>query len=162
MASTTPPVERVKPPKLMVVVGNPVIRRLLSRPKPPKGLAAHLALLHLVGRRSGRRIDVPVGLHRLDGELLVLTSSGWRHNLRGGAEVEVTIAGRRQAARAELIDAPGEVAEVYRRLIEHYGLAQAGRRLGIRISVDRMPTREELEQAVRNSGLAVVRLTLAD
>jgi hypothetical protein len=38
----------------------------------------------------------------------------------------------------------------------------AQRRLGIRINVDREPTLEELTEAVRRSGLAMVRIQLPD
>jgi hypothetical protein len=32
--------------------------------------------------------------HRLDDDLYALTGSPWRHNFRGGADVEVTVDGR--------------------------------------------------------------------
>jgi hypothetical protein len=74
----------------------------------------------------------------------------------GGRDVEVTWRGRRQPARAVLVDAPELVADLQR---PHAGgWQQAQRRLGIAINVRRQPTRHELSEAVRSSGLCLVRL----
>jgi hypothetical protein len=88
----------------------------------------------------------------------MLTNSGWRHNFAGGADIEVTLRGCRQPARAVLVDDPVTVAEVYARLIDELGLKRAGQRLGLRINLDRAPTREELEDAVSRSGLSIVQI----
>jgi hypothetical protein len=119
-------------------------------------------LLHLTGRRTGRVYSTPVAYHpQVDGSLLVLTSSAWRVNLRGGpTPVGLTLLGRRVAATAVLQEDPFAVAEVYQRLIEKHGLAEARRRLGIRINVDRVPTHEELVGAVQRDHLSVVHLLL--
>jgi hypothetical protein len=53
-----------------------------------------------------------------------------------------------------------EVARIYANLIEEYGREQAVRRLGIRINVDRMPTREELVDALERSVLSFVAIDL--
>jgi hypothetical protein len=49
---------------------------------------------------------------------------------------------------------------VYRRIIERMGPAQAERQLGLRINVDRVPTRPELLEAARTWRLAGVHYTL--
>jgi len=122
----------------------------------------HLLLLHLSGRKTGRRIDVPVAYRDApDGRLLVLTSSLWRVNLRERPEVEVTLRGRRLPARAELVEDVDAVAQVYRALIAEQGHAKAGRRMGIRINVDRVPTHEELVEAARREGLSLVYLQVS-
>ena len=152
--------ERVIPPKAMIRIANPLFRRLLRGPL--HGLVdEHLMLLRFRGRKSGRPYEVVVGRRNIGGRLAVLTSSPWRSNLRGGgAEVEATIAGERRRGRAELEEDPEEVARVYADLIGEYGYEQAGRRLGIKINVDRMPTRGELVGAIRRSGLSVVTIVL--
>jgi hypothetical protein len=102
-------------------------------------------LLHFRGRKTGRSYKVVVGRRTIDGQLGVLTNSAWRANFRGGARVEVTLASQRRSGHAEVAEDPEEVAaHVYRGLIEEYGFEQAGRRLGNRINVNRMPTHEEL------------------
>jgi hypothetical protein len=88
-----------------------------------------MLVLHYVGRRSGRRFDVPAGYHIIDGVPSVLTSSGWRYNFTGGRAIEVTLRGERRPALAVLTAEPREVAAVYERLILELGTKQARQRL---------------------------------
>lgn len=159
---TAPAVERVIPPAAVTAAMNPVLSWLLSGQRRSAKVGQDLLLLHVRGRRSGRVYSTPVAYHRRPGgELLVLTSSGWRVNLRGGpTAVEVTLLGRRRPATAVLEEDPEAVAPVYETLIGELGRARANRRLGIRITVDRAPTRDELVDAVRREHLSVVRLLL--
>src|SRR5512133_2108958 len=105
----------------MTRIANVFMRPLL-RSSAAKGIH-ELALLSFVGRRSGRRYEVPVEFHELDGEPLILTASAWKANLRGGADVELVHEGRRVPMRAELIEHPDEVASLYEALIEQVGIA---------------------------------------
>jgi hypothetical protein len=97
-----------------------------------------------------------VGYRRIEGRVALLTSSGWRCNFQGGADVEVNLAGETKRARATLLDDPDQVAAIYGRLIDEVGLANANRQLGIKIHVDRKPSHEELIDMIRRSGLSVV------
>jgi len=148
-------VERVHPPDwLMKYLVNPVMRRFLRR---RRGKMSELfLLLRFVGRRSGRSYEVPVGYRRIEGRVALLTSSGWRCNFQGGADVEVNLAGETKRARATLLDDPDQVAAIDGRLIDEVGLANANRQLGIKIHVDRKPSHEELIDMIRRSGLSVV------
>lgn len=154
------PVERVRPPAALTRVGNPVLSWLLSGRRRSAKVGRDLLLLHVTGRRSGRVYSTPVAYHRQpDGRLLVLTSSRWRLNLRGGpTPVEVTLFGRRLPGTAVLEEEPGAVARVYRRLIDEIGTDAASRRLGIRVTVDRAPTEAELAEASRREHLSVLYL----
>jgi len=154
MAADRPPVERQHPPDALMSVVNPLVRRLVKR----GSFADQLLVLHYVGRRSGRRFDVPAGYHRIDGVVSVLTNSGWRHNFAGGTTIEVTLHGRRQPARAVLVNDPDTVAAVYSRMFSELGLKQAPRRLGLRVNLDRLPTVDELRDAVVRSGLSIVEI----
>ncbi len=164
MEATHPPaVERVQPPKAPYLVVNRIMRWLLSAPGRSRRVGQQLLLLHFTGRKSGRRFVLPVAYRDLGGgRLLVLTNSGWRANLRGGPEVTVTLLGRQRPARAHLVEDPDAVAEVYRSLIEAAGHTRAGRRMGIRINVPRTPTHDELADAARRDGLALIYLDLGD
>ncbi len=156
-----PAVERVTPPKAPYRVVNRVMRWLLSSPRRSTRVGRHLLLLHITGRVSGRRLVFPVAYRTLDdGRLMVLTNSTWRANLRGRPDVEVTLLGRRRSARAQLVEDPQAVAQVYLTLIEAVGHAKAGRRMGIRINVPRTPALAELADAARRDGLSVVYLDL--
>lgn len=157
-SAARPAVERTTPPLLLVKIANPVLRRLLA--SPLHGLLdRHLALLHLTGRRTGRRFDIPIGYHDIDGVTTVFTNSTWRCNLRGGADVELTFRGRRRPAYATLVEDPDTVAGVYGGIIERLGWQSAQRRLGITIHVRRTPTIDELRDAIRVAGLSLVHIT---
>ena len=151
-----PPVEGVEPPKALGRVIGPVLKALLR--SPLHGLVSeHLMLLAFAGRKSGKRYEVVVGRHDLGGTLAVPTGSRWRFNLRGGAPVEVTLGGRRKAGHAELVEDPDEVARVYEELLDRIGPKNA-QRVGLRVNVDREPTREELKAALVDHGAIRVRL----
>ncbi|HET9671417.1 MAG TPA: nitroreductase/quinone reductase family protein [Actinomycetota bacterium] len=142
--------------RTMTRIGNVVMRPLL---RSGIGSRMHdLALLSFSGRRSGTRYTVPVGYHELDGDVLILTASPWRVNLRGGADVELVHDGRPRSMRAELIEDPDEVATIYAELIRRIGIGKAkATTIGLDVLVDRMPTREELREALAGRR-AVVRL----
>ncbi len=156
-----PAVERVKPPEVMIRIANPILVRIL-RSRLHGLVDEHLLLLHFRGRKTGRNYTVVAGHRTIDGRPAILTNSGWRFNFRGGAPVEVTLRGERRGGRADLVEEPEEVARIYANLIEEYGYERAGRRLGIRINVDRPPTYEELLDAIRRSGLSLVAIDLDD
>ena len=121
MATPRPAVERRHPPDALMRAVNPVVRFLVDRGR----LGNQLLVLHYTGRRTGRRFNVPAGYHVIDGVVSVLTNSGWRYNFTGGKDIDVTLRGRRQGARAVLIDDPDAVADVYERLIGELGPSRA-------------------------------------
>jgi hypothetical protein len=131
----------------MTRIANVFIRPLL---RSSAGKAIHeLALLSFVGRRSGRRYEVPVEFHELDGEPLILTASGWRANLRGGADVDLVHEARRVPMRAELIEDPDEVASIYEGLIGEIGITNAkATKIGLEVIGEDMPTHEQVREAV--------------
>jgi hypothetical protein len=159
--SARPAVERVRPPKAPYKVINPMLIAALSSRRWSKKIGEHLLLLHVTGRKTGRELTIPVG-HRPgpDGGRIVLTGAPWRVNVRDREQVEVTYRGERRPARAQLVEDPTTVAQVYRELIAEIGHDKAGRQMGLRINVDRVPTLEELEEAVRRDTLAVIHLIL--
>jgi deazaflavin-dependent oxidoreductase (nitroreductase family) len=118
-----------------------------------------LLILHVTGRKSGRRHDIPVGYVDLDGRFVVVTQHTWRANLRGGADVEVTQAGHRRPMHADLVEEPGQVAAVLHAVIEKIGWQAARRQIGLAVNVNRTPTLTELEQAAREFDLATITLT---
>lgn len=153
-------VERRQPPKgLWDHVVNPVMTTLL-RSRVSRMVDGRLGLLRFRGRRSGRDYQVPVGIHRVDSRLCVLTNAGWRVNFRGGHPLQVRFDGRWRAGTGTLIEDVDEVARFYAARIAELGWQTAGRQLGIRINVDRAPTLEELHEAVDRSRLSVLDLTL--
>ena len=92
-------VERKVPPSTLIKMSNPVLRVLLRSPLHG-ALDSSVLLLHVTGRKTGRRYDIPVNYADIDGRLTVVTIAAWRINLRGGADVEVTLRGRRRSMHA--------------------------------------------------------------
>ena len=68
-------------------------------------------LLTFTGRKSGRRYTIPVRYLREGKTLLSLTDSPWWRNLRGGAPVDLYLAGRKAAGRAEVKTNPEDVEQ---------------------------------------------------
>jgi F420H(2)-dependent quinone reductase len=157
---TKEPVVRVFEPsagfQMMTRIGNAFMRPLL---RSSVGAKIHeVALLEFTGRRTGKRYTVPVGYHELDGDVLILTASTWRMNLQGGADVELVHDGEARPMRAELIEDADEVARIYSALIERIGLdGVKATTIGLEVLVDRVPTTEEIWEAV-GGRRAVVRL----
>jgi F420H(2)-dependent quinone reductase len=88
-------------------LANPILRRLLRRPAG-RGLGRRLALVRYRGRRTGRSYELPVQ-YAADGDRIwILPGSPehktWWRNLRGGADVDLVLAGRPVHGRAMVLD----------------------------------------------------------
>jgi F420H(2)-dependent quinone reductase len=147
-----------RPPSALIKAGNPVVRVLLGSPLH-RGLDSSVLVLHVTGRKTGRRYDIPVAYADIDGQLIITTPAAWRANLRGGADVEVTLRGRRRPMHALLTEDPSAVAVSYQTLITRLGWDKARRHLGISVRGDRPPTVLELKDAAREYGWSVITLT---
>jgi hypothetical protein len=151
-------VKRSVPPPTLVKMGNPLVRMLLG--SPLHGLLDDsLLVLHLTGRKTGRRYDIPVDYVDMEGKLTVVTIARWRVNLRGGTDVEVTLHGRLRPMHALLEEDPASVAVSYQALIDRIGWKKAQRQLGISLPGGRAPTVLELKDAAREYGWSVITLT---
>ena len=154
----TTTVKRSVPPPTLVKMGNPLVRVLLG--SPLHGVLDHAFLvLHLTGRKTGRRYDIPVGFVDMEGQLAVVTVARWRVNLRGGADVEVTLRGRLRPMHALLEEDPAPVAVSYQTMIDRMGWKKAQRQLGISLPGGRRPTLPELKDAAHEYGWSVITLT---
>ena len=106
----TTPRARTLPTQTVV---NRLVRALLHVPLLDRLVGRRLMVIEVVGRRSGRRYDVPVAYTRDGADLLVGTPFAWGRNLRTGEPVTILLAGRRRAADVVAItDEPG-VTEAY-------------------------------------------------
>lgn len=144
-----------RPPALIVRLFNPAMLALMRTPLGA-GMRRSVLVLRFTGRRTGRRYDIPVSAHRWDEGLMVLTSAPWRVNFRGGRDVDVTFEGRTTPMRGVLVEHPRTVAETYAQRIAEVGVAQAQRKLNLKITVPREPTVEELVEAVEREKLSIV------
>ncbi len=157
----TATVSRRVPPQRLVDLANPAVRGLAGSPAHPL-LDRTTLVLHVTGRRTGHRYDLPVSFVKVGGEFLVVTQHRWRANLRGGAEIELTHAGRRRPVHAEVDEAPATVAHRLAGIIAELGWPDARRRLGLRSASATPPSTADLEALAARDSLAVVRLAPAD
>ena len=149
-----------RPPALLLGAMNPIVRLLLRSPLHPV-LSRKVIVLHMTGRRTGRRISVPIMRYqRSDGTFVVSASGRWRHNLRGGANVQVMLDGRRRAAHAVLEEDPQRATELFLELLD-----QAGERaLALKFSGEHPKTVEQLRPLLHDllKVRSVARLSLRD
>jgi len=94
----------------------------------------------------------------MEGEFTAITAARWRVNLRGGADVEVTLRGSLHPMRALLVEDPAAVAVSYQAMIGRIGWKKAQRRLGISVPGGRVPTVLELKDAALLYGWSVITL----
>ncbi len=154
----TTTVKRSVPPPTLVKMGNPMVRLLLGSPLHGM-LDKSFLVLHVTGRKTGHRYDIPVSYVDMEGKLAVVTIARWRVNLRGGGDVGVTLHGRRRPMHALLDEDPASVAIGYQAMIDRIGWRRAQRQLGISVPGGRQPTVLELSDAARESGWSVITLT---
>jgi F420H(2)-dependent quinone reductase len=154
----TSTVKRSVPPPTLIKMSSPVVRMLLSSPLH-RVLDDSFLVLHLTGRKTGRRYHIPVGYVDMEGKLLVVTIAKWRANLRGGADVEVTLRGRQRPMHALLEEDPAPVAVSYQAMIGRIGWKKAQAQLGISLPDGRAPALVELKDAADEYGWSVITLT---
>lgn len=158
-----PPVETRTPPawlKPAFTVINPVMKALLR--SPLHGLVSDMLLLiTFTGRKSGRDYTTPVGYEDVDGTLYITSQTDrvWWKNLRGGAEVSVTVRGEQREAHATVIEDDEAVADYVLGFIDRNGLDSAGR-LALSFRDDEVPDRPALVRGLEET--VVIEVELAD
>ncbi|WP_432494158.1 hypothetical protein [Kineococcus auxinigenes] len=100
-----------------------------------------MAVLGFTGRRSGRRFEVPVGVHDVAGRRLVFTGAPWRVNFRGGAPAELLSGGRIGTVHVDLVEDPAEVGALFRAT---FAAGTTAAQLALRIAPGHDPGDEEL------------------
>jgi hypothetical protein len=137
-AATSAPRSAPPPRALMRWAVNPVVRAVLR--SPAGRWTGGLVLLELTGRRTGRRLRIPVVGHPVDGVLHVSTDAPWAANFRGGAPVQVTSGARTWSGRGVLLEDPVETAQVLRAVLA----TSNARAMGLVLPADRDVTDDEL------------------
>ena len=95
------------PPAALMRLVNPLIRRVLTT-RPFASRIGTIALVELRGRRTGRLLRIPMGLHDIDGVPTAFTGRRWRLNFTDGTTVTVTRRGLPHSGTAVLAAAaPG-------------------------------------------------------
>jgi hypothetical protein len=145
-------------PSALVRMGNPLVRLILVSPLH-RVLDGSVLILHVPGRESGRRYNIPVDYANMGGKLIIVTMARWRVNLRGRTEVEVTLHGHRQPMHVVIDEDPASVAVSYHAVITRIGWKKARRQFGIALPGGPAPTVLELADAARQYGWSVITLS---
>lgn len=139
---------------------NPLVCSVLrSRLHWP--LSAGLMLIHVTGRRTGRRYTIPVGYQRDADDLTVMISKArrksWWRNYLDSAPVEVRLGGRELRGRAEVVR-PGssEFRSRCERTLRR--MPWLGRQFGVDYERRQGLRDDQVEQL--GTQIAVVRITL--
>jgi hypothetical protein len=149
------------PPQRLIDLVNPAVRRVAESPAHAL-LDRSTLVLHVIGRRTGHRYDIPVNHVDVGGELFVTTEHAWRHNLHGGVDLEVTTGGQHRMMHADLEEEPEAVARALKAIIDRLGWRVARRRLGLHMAGHTAPTVADLQRMVEAADLAVITLTSDD
>ena len=92
---------------------NRVVQVMLRTPLLRRAVGRRLITIEVVGRKSGRRFEVPVAYTRVGEVLLVGTPFAWGRNLRTGEPVTILLAGRRRTADVEVLTDEAAVTAAY-------------------------------------------------
>ena len=160
MADQTPAVYPAHPPEPIMRLMNPLLRYLLPTPFAG-GARKQFMVLKFSGRKSGKRFEIPVSAHLIDGQLYALAGSLWTVNFRGGGPADVLYDGKTKPMTGELIEDPATVAELFHRCATEYGAARAQRMMGVKFRGTGVPTLEDFRAAVVENKLVAIRFTPA-
>src|SRR3954468_12651613 len=133
------PVRLRPPPAAVLRVLNPMVRASLGTPFW-RLFPSWMAVLEFTGRRSHRRLRVPVGLHDVHGTATVFSERPWRLNFAGGAPVTVIGRGKRRDGRGELVQDRDKVGSAFVVALEQTRPTS----LGLAVEKGHRPTAEEL------------------
>jgi hypothetical protein len=92
---------------------NRVVRTVLRTPVLSGLAGRRLVVLEVVGRRSGRRFEVPVAYTLVGDVLLIGTPFAWGRNLRTGEPITIRLRGRRRVADVEVLTGEDDVVAAY-------------------------------------------------
>jgi hypothetical protein len=136
------------PPAPLFLVANPLLKWLLRSPFHGR-VSKMLALLTFTGRKSGKQFTTPVGYHRMDGQIVVFTDSGWWRNLTKGAPATLRLEGRDVPVRTEVVRDKDEIVRVYQRL-QRSGDESVAKRMRMIYGLDqnRPPTDADVRAAL--------------
>jgi deazaflavin-dependent oxidoreductase (nitroreductase family) len=94
-------------------VVNQIVRGMLATPLVSAGIGSRLLTVYAVGRKTGRRYNVPVAYTRHEGDLLIGTGFGWARNLRTGEPVGVRLKGRKVQCDVQVFTGEEDVTRLY-------------------------------------------------
>jgi hypothetical protein len=138
---------------------NPLITWLLRSPLH-RLLSLNMMLITYTGRKSGKKLSVPVSYVRDENTLWVLSlrRRTWWRSLQGGAPVTLRLRGKDVPAQAEALldDLPSKIAGLKVYASEYRDVAKV---IGIHFDADRQPILEDVTREAK--ARVMVRVLLA-
>ena len=138
-------------------IANRIVRTLLATPLLARGVGKRLVTVHVVGRKSGKRYDVPVAYTRDGDALLIGTPFAWARNLRTGEPVEVRYLGRQRRADVQVFRDEADVVRYYEVIARDNKQFASFNKIGFDAAGDPDPQDLQLAWA---AGARVLRLTV--
>ncbi len=154
-AAVSPGTPTRNPPKWL----NAFMVWLLKTPGLQNIVGKGVALITVTGRKSGQKYVIPVSYARSGSEVMMLTRAArvWWRNLRGGASVEIRLAGKNHQGTANARPGTsGDVDAVAEFLAKRPYDAKA---YGVALGPDRRPDIADVAALV--SQVVVIRIDLA-
>ncbi len=137
-------------------LANRIVQILLRTPVLCRVAGRRLITVEVVGRKSGRRFEVPVAYTRAGEVLLIGTPFAWGRNLRTGEPVTILLKGRRRTADVEVLTDESDVVTAYAEMArDNHQFAQFNR---IGLDEHGEPVPEDLRLAWA-AGARAMRLT---
>ena len=145
----------MKIPEPFFLVINPVMRMILRSPLHPL-MSSSLMLITFTGRKSGKVYSTPVRYLRTANSIQCFTSADtkWWRNLRGGAEVTLTIQGEDRRFYANVIENdPDKTREALRHYLTVF--PQDAAYHDVKLKADKSPVMADLERAAKHAIVVV-------
>lgn len=126
--------------------GNDFVKSMLK--SPLQVFMGKTMLITVTGRKTGRKIAVPVNYYREANELWVMTtrSRNWWRNVKDGAEVDLHVCGKERKGFAEAILDKSAVAAHVGDYIQHLPISAGA--LGVCIEND-VPNTEDVARIAK-------------
>jgi hypothetical protein len=150
MSTSTQTVESALPPKVVRRIWEPILKRILASPLHSM-MSNNLMLIHVTGRKTGKRYTLPVPYSQTENTLVVMAAGVWWKNLRGGAPVTVRLRGRDYQGHAQVYENVEVITAEVQQFLRHR--PEVARFLKIRLDANGQPDAEGLKRA---AGLRVV------
>ncbi len=153
MTQVTATVRLNPPPPTVMRLVNPLVRRVLTT-RPLASRTGMIALVEFHGRRTGRLLRIPMGVHDIDGIPTAFTCRQWRLNFTDRTPVTVTRRGQPRSGTAVLVTAaPGQVGAALHTALDNGATPFV---LGLKIASRHDPSADELDAA----GLSMIQFHL--
>jgi deazaflavin-dependent oxidoreductase (nitroreductase family) len=134
-------------------IANPFVRLILRSPLHG-WMSAAVLLITYRGRKSGKEFTLPVQYVQDGNHVYIVPGYAekktWWRNLKGGADVQVTLKGKAHSGQGILLEREADAEEILKALglyLRH--IPQSAKIHNVRIETDGQPNADDLREAVK-------------